>query len=279
VSLASGDLTTLAAIKGYINSAPTDTVLQGLITRISRFVLGELNRPLLVPKTYAERYRMNPNVDALVLFNWPVLSVASVAFADFSPVSLYSGRLTFESWSGIPPGEPISLGFPDGFARGGDTMLVTYKAGYAVSGEVHLIPGTPFKVTPAQPYGQWATDEGVTYTNGSVLTPIASGTPSPGQYLPPDPNASPARAEYLFAAGDVGQSVILSYGYIPGEIEQLVIELIAERSAYRMRVGLRSQSLAGQETITYDTRGLPDYAQTMLRPYKNVLPPPIGVFA
>lgn len=280
MSLASGNLTTLAAVQSYLSAPPTSVIINRLIAGVSRTILAELNRPSLVPQTYIERYRINRNVDSIVLFNWPVLSVTSVALTDFSPSSLYQGRLTFETWNNIPPGEQISLGLVDGFGwgLGTPTVTVTYRAGYQVTGEAQIIGGSPYHVTPAEPYGQWATDEGVTYTDGSVLTPIALGTPVHGQYLPPDPNASTPRLYYTFAAADTGLGVRLTYGYIPFEIEQLVLDMIAERVSYRGRIGLRSQSLASQETITYDLSGIPAYAKVMLRPYTNVLPPPIGVY-
>lgn len=287
MSLASGDLTTLAAATAYLNAAPSSAVLGGLISRVSRLILGELNRTILVPKIYSQQFN-GQGTSSLVLPNWPVIEFTSLYVSgssfnispqenDQSSISAPYGY-RFQTWNGVPPGEPAVLGLTGGayYYRGTQNVVATYKAGYQVTGEAATIPAsTPFVVAPIAPYGSWATDEGVTYDNGTAMT-ATSGVPLAGQYQPPAPDAATPRANYIFNIADAGRGVLISYGFIPGEIEQLALDLIAERGAYRTRVGLRSQSLASQEMISYDTSGFTSFIRRALGPYVSVLPPAMG---
>jgi len=287
MSLASGDLTTLAAVKEYISNPPSDKVISALIGRISVQIRSILNRNLLVPVTYTQQFS-GQGTRQLVLPEWPLLGLSSLKVSgivvpiapqinDPNPPSVPYGY-RFQPWNGVPPGQPAVLDLIGlSFCRGFQNVVATYSAGYAVTGEAQTIPATPFQVTPNTPFGSWATDQGVSFADTGVsLVAISSGTPTTGQYLPPAPGLGSPRLTYTFAAADTLRTVLLSYGFIPGDLEQVAIELISERAAYRTRVGLRSQSLAGQETISYDISGIPAYACEMLRAYESVLPPAIG---
>jgi hypothetical protein len=163
------------------------------------------------------------------------------------------------------------------FWSGARNVAVAYRAGYQVTDEEGTIPAlTPFTITPIQPFGSWATDEGVTYADGTALVAIASGTPTVGQYLPPNPTAATPRNHYTFATADAGEEVLLSYGFIPADLEQVILGMIAEQAAYRNRPGVRSQMLASQETIVYDTSGMTAFSRSILSAYKSVLPPAMG---
>ena len=80
---------------------------------------------------------------------------------------------------------------------------------------------------------------------------------------------SPA-GRYSFSAADAGQAVMLSYGYVPQDVAQAALELAAERFRAADRIGLRSKSVGGQETIAYDTSAVPAPILMMLQPYKRV---------
>lgn len=287
MSLATGDLTTLAAVKAYVSNPAADPVLSALIVRESAHIRSILNRGLLVPTTYTQQFS-GQGTRQLVLPEWPLLSLTSLVvdgttipiapqINDPLPASVPFGW-RFQPWNGVPPGQPAVVDLVGyRFFGGFQNVVATYKAGYQVSNEAQTIPASSFQITPNAPYGSWATDQGVTYAaTGAALTAILAGTPTVGQYLPPNPGLSTPRLAYTFAAADVGQGVLLTYGFIPADLEQVCIELIAERVSYRSRVGLRSQALAGQETIAYDLSGIPAYAVEMLRPYESVLPPAIG---
>ena len=71
--------------------------------------------------------------------------------------------------------------------------------------EAAAIPATPFQVTVANG-ATWTTDLGVTKTDGTVLTRVASA-PATGQY------SVAAGGVYTFAAADTGNSVLISYLY------------------------------------------------------------------
>jgi len=249
---------------------------------------------MIVPTNYNEVYN-GQNTKQLVLFNWPIialntLTVHNVKIPAANPVPNLNGVPTASPWGYryappelAPPGAPAVVELVGGWAywRGMQTTVVSYRAGYLVSNELQIVPATPFQVTPNMPFGQWATDEGViNVATGQPMTPMpTNATLASGQYIPPNPSVG--QSYYAFSAADTGLQVSLSYGYIPGDIEQATLETVAERAAYRTRPGVRSQSLAAQETISYgvDNRvgyGLSSYVMDILGSYCNVLPPPIG---
>jgi hypothetical protein len=287
MSLASGDLTTLAVAKAYMSNPPPDPVLSGLITRISAQIRSALNRNLLVPTSYVQQFS-GQWTRQLVLPEWPLITLSSLTVdgvaISIAPQMDGNNPLTapygyrFQPWNGVPPGSPAVLDLiGTSFYGGLQNVVAAYSAGYQVADETQTIPATPYTVSPKIPFGSWATDQGVIdVATGVAMTAIASGTPAMGEYLPPDPTASTPRLTYLFAAADTGQQVSLTYGFIPADLEQACIELISERASYRSRIGIRSQSLAGQETIAYDLGGITRYVKDVLGDYVSVLPPAIG---
>lgn len=286
-----GDLTTLAVAKTYVEPTPSDAVLSGLITRVSAMVRAYINRPWLLPRAYVRQFD-GTGTRQLLLPDYPVIGSALAGLTisgtsiPLAPqpdntntlLSPYFGY-RFQPWDGLLPGMPAAVELVGSyFWYGAQNVVVSYTAGYQVTDEAQTIPVTPYQVAPLGASGAWATDQGVTFAaTGAALTAIASGTPTTGQYLPPAPDASVPRAFYTFAAADTALDVLLSYGFVPADLEQIVLELIAERASYRRRVGLRSQSLASQESFTYMDGALGGWAAEALRPYTSVLPPPIGV--
>lgn len=289
MSLSSGDLTTLYTVKQYMVAPPSDAILSGLIARISRTILTVLNRPILIPHTYVQKFN-GTGTRNLVLPMWPILELTSLVVSGIelleAPQPSETNAISFaygwrfQPWNGIPPGEAVNLELiGSSFLGGLQNVVVEYSAGYEVVDEAQTIPATTsYVLTPRAPYGIWATDEGVTYSNGTPLTAISSGTPTVGQYLPPDPSLSTPRTVYTFAAADASRGVLLSYGFIPADVEQAAIELISERSDYRKRLGVRSQSLASQESISYDNTGATDFIRRELRGYVNPIPTMTGAF-
>jgi hypothetical protein len=292
VTLLAGDLTTLAAVQSYVtelSATPSAPVAQGLISRISMMIRGCLNRPYLFPRSYTRQFD-GTGTQQLVLPDYPLIgSTLSSLFISGVPItlspqpsdntsSLPPFGYRFQPWDGFPPGMPAVVELLGTlFFSGRQNVVASYTAGYQVTGEAQTIPGTPYQITPLAPFGTWATDAGVTFAaTGAALTAIASGTPTAGQYLPPAPDLASPRLSYTFAAADTTKGVLLNYGFIPSDIEQVVLELIAERASYRRRVGLRSQSLASQESFTYEDSGLSKWAVDALYPYISVLPPPVG---
>jgi len=177
-------------------------------------------------------------------------------------------------WLGNLPGENAVLELVNGyFWTGVQNIRVIYQAGYLVSQEAATVPAeSPYTVTVAQAQGIWSRDNGVTYaTSGVALTPVAAN-PTTGQYIPP---ADSAPGLYTFSAGDENAALLISYSFIPADLEEACIQMVAERYSYRNRVGDASKSLGGQETMRFRL-GLPREVLDMIQPYVSVVPPVIG---
>lgn len=124
--MAAGDLTDLDTVKTWlgITTSNFDDQLGGLITAVSTFITNYLGRQLLT-SDYAETYRGNGQ-SQLLLRNFPITAVASVAFAGQTltqaadPIALTSGIL-FDDRALYMLGYRLPLGLP---------VVVTYTAGY-----------------------------------------------------------------------------------------------------------------------------------------------------
>ncbi len=162
------------------------------------------------------------------------------------------------------PGRPQALDLFGGYYRPGrQSLAVSYSAGYAVQSEAQTVPGSPYQLTAAAPFGPWSSDLGVTYAvSGIALTEVATA-PSAGQY-------TASGGVYGFAAADAGQGVTLSYGYVPQDIAQAALELAAARFRAADHIGLNSKSIGGQETIAFDASAIPAPVVAMLQPYVRV---------
>lgn len=298
MTLAAGDLTAFATAKGYVEPLPSDQILSGLITRVSMMIRGYINRPFILPRTYTEVYN-GFGTNALVLYNFPVVGsslnslVVSGATIGLAPVPTDQNAMNtsppltapfgyrLAPWNGVPPGNNQNIELVGGiFPMGNQNVVVNYTAGYGVVDEPATVPATPgpYTVTPLAPWGIWASDTGVKLADGTALTLSATNVPGPGEYYPPQPNGATPTSVYTFNAAQQGAGVLLSYGYVPADLEQVALEVIAERSSYRRRAGIRSQVLANQETIVFDLNasGLTGWARTALQTYCNVLPLPTG---
>jgi Phage gp6-like head-tail connector protein len=269
--VASNQLTTLANVKAWsgVTTSGDDALLQRLINSASRFILSYLQRPTLFQNVFTDVYD-GVGGTRQILRNWPVLSVSSVVVGMQSipaaplPFTGYGCGFVLEPWDGFPPGRPqaVSLRGHD-FCRGYSNVQITYKAGFVIQAEQQVVPSSPYQVTVNAPNGNWAVDQGVTYANGNALTPVASN-PAQGQY-------SVVAGAYTFAAADSAQSVLISYSYIPADIEQACIELVCGRYSDKSHIGTISKSLGGQETVTYSQKDMADYVASSLQPYKRVI--------
>lgn len=299
MSLLGGDLTTPSRVKVWIPNltAASDAIIAQLITSMTALIYNKLNRSRLFSQQFVRTFDGTGNYQ-LVLPDWPVTSIMKVqmgaqlilpsplpnpttgAVSSLNPGYGYRAVL----WEGNPPGDPAILEFNNGgFSRGAQNIQVTYVAGYLIQNEAATIPITPFQVTVQQPQGIWCRDGGVTYaSSGIALVPVTGPTPTIGQYVPP-PDTSPGL--YTFAAADVGKAILISYSYIPAELEEACIQMVAERNSYRQRIGELSKSLGGQETVSF-LRGsgvgrsgysdLPPEVEGLIWPYVSVISPALG---
>lgn len=270
------DLIGLADIKRWLDVAGTDDdiLLARLITQISQAILHVIDRPAILPLSHNE-IRDGGNEVSIILRQWPVIGVSSVAIDGFaiSPSPPLVGSTTLQagyildSGDSAPPGSMQRLSLRGArFYCGVQNVAVSYTAGYQVSREKAVIPATsPYSISAQAPYGDWASDEGVTYSNGLSLV-LGTGIPAAGQY-------TVGNGEYTFAQTDAGSSVLINYGYVPADLASCCMEWVADRYAYRSRIGQQSKSLGGQETMAFIVKDIPEFVATALLPYRRVVMP------
>jgi hypothetical protein len=267
------DLTTLAALKAWLGlpaiAGPSDTTLGALITAASRSIYAALSRPGLTPQSYTETIDLETS--RVFLRQWPVLAVNSVLWRGIVVPPDQNANLEASAGYALQPGDVAPPGRPQAidlvgpqYRPGRQSLVVSYKAGYAVQGEAQTVPtSAPFQLSGFAPYGPWASDLGVVYgATGAALNAVVAA-PGVGQYVV---NAG----VYSFSSSDVGQAVSLSYGYVPQDVAQAALELAAERFRAAERIGIRSKSVGGQETISYDVNAVSAPVLAMLQPYKRV---------
>lgn len=266
------DLTTVANAKAWLGlpaePTPSDTSLATLVTAASRAIYATLSRASLLPQTYTDTIDLES--DRVYLANWPVRQVTSVIVDGLvvPPATPASAppRLGFLLQPGdvAPPGRPQALDiFGRRYHRRRQNLIVTYQAGYAVEEEAWTAPSTaPYLIAAAAPFGAWASDRGVLYSSSGLALQAVKGAPMAGQY-------SVSAGVYRFSASDAGAAISLSYGFIPQDLVQAATELAAERFRASERIGLRSKSLGGQETIAYDLSGLSASVLALIAPYRR----------
>jgi hypothetical protein len=263
------DLTTVANAKAWLGlpsePTPSDTALAALVTAASRAIHAALSRASLLPRSYTDTIDLES--DRVYLANWPVQKVTSVILDGLLvPPAGAPPALGFLLQPGdiAPPGRPQALDiFGRRYHRRRQSFLVSYQAGYAVEAETWTAPATaPYLITAAAPFGAWASDLGVVYSSSGIALQPTTNTPTAGQY-------SVSAGLYQFSASDAGAALSLSYGFVPQDLVQAATELAAERFRASERIGLRSKSLGGQETISYDTSGLSASVLALIAPYRR----------
>ena len=256
------NLTTVANVQIWLGiaTAGDNPLLARLIASASRAIHTYLQRPNLFQHTCSETYDGSGSRRQL-LRQWPVVSVSSLTInttpITAAPAFGQSGYI-LEPWNGYPPGRQQAVNVSGyNFTQGYGNVAVSYVAGYAVQNEAWTIPASPYQITISAPYGSWAVDQGVT---GMTLV---SSPPTTGQY-------TASNGVYAFSAADAGKPVLISYSFIPADIEQACIELVGERYRTKDRIGENSKTLGGQETVTYATDSMNKYVREMLQPFKKV---------
>lgn len=271
-------LTTLANVKEWLglpaSQTASDGVLSRLIMRASQGVYSYTSRSSFTPRSVTEvidgDFRCR-----LMLSEYPVLAISRLA-VNGVPVpqaaTTQSAGFLLEPWNGYPPGhcQAVDLfGYDTGYGAQG--TQVTYTAGYQVTSEAQTVPANPgpYVVLVDAPFGPWFSDGRVVYAaTGTPLTLVAA-SPGLGQYV----MVSTALGEYQFSAADAGAAVQITYGYVPADVEQAVLEFIGERNAYRERIGIRSKNLTAgsSEAISYQPTGMTDSVRQWLQPYRRVM--------
>jgi hypothetical protein len=270
------DLVSLADLKSWLGITGTDddVLLARLITQISRAIFNVIDRPAILPSAYTETYDGGNDV-SIMLRQWPVTGVSScivdgVTIPPSPPlVGSASAQIGYvlDSSDAAPPGAMQRLSLRGSlFTCGVQNVTISYSAGYQITNESAVIPTSPpYSVSAQAPYGDWATDGGVAFSNGVFLTAV-TGAPAAGQY-------AVVNGVYSFAQQNAGSTVLLTYGYVPADLASCCMDWAAERYAYRSRIGQHSKSLGGEETMAFIVKDVPDFVVSALSPYRRVVMP------
>jgi hypothetical protein len=271
--LVQNTLASLASLKSWlgITDASSDTSLQAWLTAASRSVLDMLDRGPTLAYRLVNEIRSGTGRPTLMLREWPVLSVTSLQVqgsAIQQQISAPFGQgWVLEPWNGDDTyGHQQIYTYGYIFPQGPTfNVMVSYYAGYYISDEPWTIPSV---ASPAVTTARlWNVDHGVTYANGTALTPVSTNTPAQGQYY-----VDPASGIYYFSNADEGQNIEISYSYTPEALSQAVVQLAAWNWRTKDRIGLVSKTLGGQETMTYSQKDMDALTTALLQPYMNTVP-------
>lgn len=255
--MASGDLTTVPAVKDWLNTSGksyppgSEVLLQRLVTSASRFAESYMSinvDPVDVTETYS-----SVGTGRIFLRSSPVLSITSLTVNGVS-MSASPGY----GQSGYTFDDRCVYGV---FPAGTLNVTITYVVGFQTQ-EAAVIPAAgPLPVSTLSRL--WNTDRGIT---GYVAVKTA---PAAGQYqVKAQEDFSMA---YLFNAADAGKAISVRYGYTPDDIAQAVTELVGEKYKVRSRIGERSQAV-GQQTVSFVVADMSESVKTALRQNANVSP-------
>lgn len=272
-------LTTLGLFKSWagIPDDSSDLLITRLIDRVSQGIITYLNRDSIFLTSYTE-YRDGTGSQRMTLRNYPVQSVSALSiWNQVIPATSLPGSVSGSCSRGFfcPPPTPFPPGSPSQLVLVGYSfnapplgVAVTYQAGYAVLAEPQSVPAVASpSLRVNEPYGRFGRDEGVSYSIGGALTKVASNADlSQGQYY-----VDPVQGIYYFSAADASAPVLISYSYIPADIEQACMEWMQDRYEYKSRVGVKSKSLGGQETVSFDVNAMPKNVMQMLRAYRKLI--------
>lgn len=233
--------TTLTAVKQFLSltSSGDDATITRLILSASGFVRGWISRDIEL-KDYEDSFsgwgsarRSMPN--------YPIYSVSSVLIDDQSiPVKTTQKGLGFT----FSHNQIILNGYT--FKEGIDNITIAYKAGF-VTDESFVVPASGI-VTVSQ---LWTKNVQVV---GASLHPYTVDN-----------------GVYTFNVLDAAQVVSITYGYIPPEIEQATIDIVARKFRERTRVGEQSKRI-GAEIIRFIESDLSTDTKAMLNQYCKVIP-------
>lgn len=255
------NLATLAQVKEYApqNTANIDPLIKGLLPRASNHIRAWLSRDLPV-ETFTNKRLHGNGASVMLLPAYPIVEITKLQLSPTSQELTASDGLT----PGYLHDDTNVVLVGDAFPLGKLNVVASWKAGYRAEESVALSAGK-LSATPTTG-GHAAQDDRVTYANGDLLTKIASGTPSEGQYVFDDKTAS-----YLFSSEDAGETVTMRYWYVPPSISLVCCELVVLKIKQRDNLGVSSRSL-GNESISYDQKDLTPSMRAMLQPFRRVIP-------
>jgi hypothetical protein len=240
----------------------SDPLVERLISAVSTYIQTWMNRTVR-NLDYSEM-RDGLGQATMMFRNFPVTSVASLTI-DGTPILPrvpLAPTVTFsQGWGYVFDDVHIMLSGAR-FCRGFQNVGLAYAAGFLIADEAQTVPILgPFICTT---FARWsAGDRGVTYSNGTPLVAVAS-SPNQGQY-------SVDGSVYTFNALDAGAAVLISYGYVPYDLEQAAVDMIGDWFKSKDRIGKLSEAIEGQ-SITFTNQAITARAQGILNQYRNVSP-------
>lgn len=257
-----GTLATIDQVKSWIGVTVSDhdALLQQLVDGASAFVYSYLSLDTFAKSQYDEMYD-GTGGGMIVLRQMPPVDVLAVAI-NGTPLAPASGDgKTSPFQNGFKLFRQNLTLFGLRFPCQRNSVYVSYTAGYEAQNEAHTVQGTGHTVTVSK---IWLDDQGVTLANGTPLTAVASA-PAAMQYSVTD-------GVYTFNVAQDTAGVLISYSFVPADINHAVIELVAERYKYRDRIGHTNKSLGGQETVGFQANNVPQFILALLNKYIRVVP-------
>jgi len=271
-------LTTLPHVKQWLGipeaQTQSDELINRLIQSASRFLLSKIARRTVAVDEYQELYDGNGK-NWMLLKQWPIIEISSIQFGGVTITQELTGVQTGTGFKINPQDQPdegvqrITLwGYY--FPYGKDNVYVTYTAGWKAEEELEILEhssGDP----PTPDYGYvtlsktWVGNIEVLDDMGVAMLKVAS-SPAAGQY------SVDATGNYTFNLADVGSTITVVYSYVPADLEEACYELIAEGIRYKDRIGLKSKTLGGQETVVYDNSFMSDRITSLLNNFLRVAP-------
>ena len=260
---------------GYVGLA--DPIIARLIKAVSAYIRQYLNRDITA-QAYTET-RNGYGQDSMQTAQFPIVSVASLSVngqailarpalqavqTGANPGTGYTFDETMLYLSGGTIGpNGYNWSFPLCFVKGYQNVQINYVAGYQITDEPATVPSmSPYQVATMTTWS--AGDMGVKYASSGLALTKVTGIPTLGQY-------AEAAGLYTFSAADAGVAVLLSYAYVPFDVEQGVIETLANFFVARSRIGMKSMTIE-QQTVVYDVSAMSSRAQGILQQYRRVAP-------
>lgn len=251
------DLTTLSAVKAYlaIVTSGQDTLIPALIARESKTVENWTGRRFPAVTNTAKRLN-GTGTTMLTLPDTPILDVSFLSIGGVEIPHSSDGvayGFTFDDTAIYLVGAR--------FPNTRQSVVCSWSAGYQDS-ETDFIPaGNTPTLTPTTG-GRAVTNLSVTNVATGVALDEVGNAPVTGQY-------SFSGGTYTFNAANSGAQVTMAYQFVPGPVEQSVIEMVGMDLKQRDNLGVQSKSLAN-ETISYSDKGMSASVREMLQPFRRM---------
>lgn len=280
-SLIPSALTTVGGVGTWVNGADPQGInvtqnigfvasVVPLINAASRYMFNIMSRNSFLAHPVNE-VRKGVGTDNLMLREWPVLALSSFSIGPLAIAAQTVDGATgyvLEAWDGYGAGNAQRLwSIGRCLSDGPAGNVINYVAGYAILDEPAAAAAA---VWVQAPQGRFARDYRVKTAAGVLMTPV-TGTPSAGQYNAPTSPTDPDQVPYIFSAADIAANlqVLISYSYIPADIDYACAKWVGEAVMYRSRIGMQSKSLGGQETVTFKIKEAPDDVVAIMQQFSR----------